>query len=140
MPNPRSLVLKELVAVRASLAPVAGSGSVQAGAWVDRTKFRSGVAVLAYSTSGGVTGGTITIKVEHATSAAGAGVADLTTIETVTLPAGPNASGVLEHGMNLEGANAFVRVSVDSDPTGGTPASIVAAHFVFSNPTNHPAV
>ena len=140
MGNPLSRTLKDEVAVRASLAPVAGSASYQNGAWVDRTKFRSAVAAIAYTTSGGVTGGTIKVKVQDATSSGGAGSADFSTEQTLTIGAGPNETGIIEHDVNLAGARDFVRIAVDADPTGGTPVSIVSAVFVFGNPINRPAV
>lgn len=115
--------IAEAVAIRASLAPVAGTGSAQNGASVDRTGFESAIGVVPYSTSGGVTGGTITAKFQD--SADGSTWADFGDAESVTL-SGTNPSGVLKVEANLVGADQYVRLVVDSDPTGGTPASIVS--------------
>lgn len=128
----------DLLALNAGLGPVAGTGSAQNGAWLDRTGFGAALIPFAWSTSGGVTGGTITVKLQDATSAAGAGSADFGAVSTVTIPAGPNASGVLEVVRNLDGARQYVRVVVDSDPTGGTPASIVSAPVILGAPTKVP--
>lgn len=128
----------DLVQLTAGLAPVAGTGSAQNGAWIDRNNFFAALVALAYSTSGGVTGGTITVKLQDATSNAGAGSADFGATSTLTIPAGPNASGVLEVVRNLDGARQFIRVVVDSDPTGGSPASIVSAAVLLGCPNKAP--
>jgi hypothetical protein len=122
----------------AGLAPVAGTGSAQNGAWIDRNGFFAAIVPFAYSTSGGVTGGTITVKLQDATSNAGAGSADFGAVATITIPAGPNASGVLEVVRSLDGARQFIRVVIDSDPSGGTPASIVSAPLILGCPDRAP--
>ena len=128
----------DLVMLVAGLAPVAGTGSAQNGAWIDRTGFAAALVNFAYSTAGGVTGGTITVKLQDATSNAGAGSADFGAVSTITIPAGPNASGVLEVVRNLDGARQFIRVVVDSDPSGGSPTSIVSAPVSLACPTKAP--
>ena len=112
-----------------SLAPVAGTGSPQNGAAIDRYSdtykgFLSAVGNLIYSTSGGVTGGTILCKWQD--SADNSAWADYGTSVTVTL-SGTNPSGVAEVPADIQAARRYLRLVVDSDPTGGTPASIVAA-------------
>jgi hypothetical protein len=121
------------------LAPVAGTGSYQNGAWVDRLSYGSALAEVLWSTSGGVTGGTVKFKIEDATDGSGTGAATYQTEQTVNIPAGPNASGVNTYDVDLRGARQFVRISVDADPTGGTPASIVAAALIFNDPHKRPA-
>lgn len=137
--NPLHRSLNQELAVRASLAPVAGTGAAQNGGWVDRRAFRAAIAAVAYQTAGGATGGTVTVKVQDATDNTGTGAADLSTAQAVTVAAGPNAGGVIEHDVNLAGSRDFVRVVVTSAPTGGTPTSIVSAFFVFGNPINRAA-
>ena len=117
----------DLLALFAGLGPVAGTGSAQNGAWVDRQGFFAALVPFAYSTAGGVTAGTITVQLQDATTAAGAGSANFGAAFSIAIPAGPNAAGVLECVRNLDGARQFVRVVVTSAPTGGTPTSIVSA-------------
>lgn len=126
------------LALVAGLAPVAGTGSAQNGVWVDRMNFFAVLAMLSYSTGGGVTGGTVTVRLQDATSSAGAGSADFGALTTVTIPAGPNASGVSEISRSLDGARQFIRVVVTAIPTGGTPTSIVAAPLAVACPTKYP--
>jgi hypothetical protein len=121
----------------ASLAPVAGTGSAQNGAAVDRLGFLSAVGVVPWSTSGGATGGTIVAKFQHSDASAGT-YADFGTAVTVTIPAGPNASGVAEVPVNLSAAKRYIRLVVDSDPTGGTPASIVSGVIVLGGADSLP--
>lgn len=121
----------------ASLAPVAGTGSAQNGAGIDRLGFLSAVGVVPWSTSGGVTGGSILAKFQHS-DAQGSGFTDFGTPVTVTIPAGPNASGVAEVPVNLSAAKRYIRLVVDSDPTGGTPASIVAGAIVLGGADSLP--
>ncbi len=129
----------DLIAFRPSLAPVAGTGSAQNGASVDRQGFFSALVVLAWSTSGGVTGGGITVKLQDSADGS-TGWLDFGAVASVTIPAGPNASGVLEVSRNLDGAKRYIRAVVDSDPTGGSPASIVAATIGLANADKLPAV
>lgn len=122
----------------ASLAPVAGTGSAQNGAGVDRQGYASAVAIVPYTTSGGVTGGTIKVKVEHS-SESGANFTAFSTEETKTIGAGPNETGVIAHEVNLAGAKRYIRVVIDSDPSGGSPASLVAAVVVLGGASALPA-
>lgn len=121
------------------LAPVAGTGAAQNGAWIDRNGFFAAMIPFAYTTSGGVTGGTITVQLQDATSNAGAGSANFGALATITIPAGPNATGISEIVRNLDGARQFIRVVVDADPTGGSPASIVSAPVILGCPARYPA-
>lgn len=130
--------LAALIATFASLAPVAGTGSAQNGVGIDRLGFLSAVGVVPWSTSGGVTGGTILAKFQHS-DVQGSGYVDFGTAVTVTIPAGPNASGVAEVPVNLSGAKRYIRLVVDSDPSGGSPASIVAASIVLGGADQLPA-
>lgn len=128
----------EYVKLAPSLAPVAGSGSAQNGASVDRQGYVGAVGILQWSTSGGVTGGTVAAHFEE--SATGSGDwTDLGDTVTVAIPAGPNASGVAEIPVSLSNAKRYVRIVVDSDPTGGTPASIVAAAVLLTGADVLPA-
>lgn len=122
-----------------SLAPVAGTGSAQNGAAVDRTGYMTAVVPLAWSTSGGVTGGTITVKVQGSVDGTN-NWTDVGGTTTVNIPAGPNASGVAKHKVDLTTAPKFIRAVVDSDPTGGSPASIVAAPIILGGADQLPAV
>ncbi|MGV3515621.1 hypothetical protein [Luteitalea sp.] len=122
----------------ASLAPVAGTGSAQNGSAVDRMGFLSAVGVVPWSTSGGVTGGTIAAKFQHS-DASGGTYTDYGTAVSVAIPAGPNASGVAEVPVDLSAAKRFIRLVIDSDPTGGTPASIVAGAIVLGGADSLPA-
>lgn len=134
----------------ASLAPVAGTGSAQNGASVDRygpngagATALSALAVLVYTTSGGVTGGTIVATVQDSADNSNFtaytqdnGVAAAI---SVTIAAGPNATGIATANVDLAHARRYIRISVDSDPTGGTPASIVTAFFVLGGDDTLPA-
>lgn len=121
-----------------SLKPIAGTGSAQNGSAVDRRSYLSAIGVLAWATSGGVTAGTVTAKFQDSTDGS-TGWADFGSTVTVNIPAGPNASGVSEVPVDLSGAKAFVRMVVDADPTGGTPASIVSASVLLCGPDQLPA-
>ncbi len=132
--------IADRLAARLGLAPVAGTGSAQNGDWIDTREYDSVFGVVCYSTSGGVTGGTISVKLQSAYDASGTGATDFDTPTLHTIPAGPNAKGVIKHARDTRGAKRFVRLVVDSDPTGGTPASTVAAALVLGNPRNLPAV
>ncbi len=125
------------ITVRHSLAPVAGTGSDQNGASIDRQGFLSGAGVVAYSTSGGVTGGTITGRWQDSADGS-TGWANYGTTVTVNLT-GTNPSGAFEVPANLSSAKRYVRLVVDADPTGGTPASIVAATAVLGGRNVNPA-
>ena len=131
--------LGELVKLAASLAPVAGTGSAQNGPAVLRRGYTSCGGVVAWSTSGGVTGGTVLGKLQDSADGS-TGWADFADAVTATIPAGPNASGAFEVPVNLRGAKDYVRAVVDSDPAGGTPASIVSASIVLSGAELLPAV
>lgn len=126
------------VKVAESLKPIAGTGSAQNGVAVDRMGYFSAIGLLAWSTSGGVTGGTITGKFEQSLDGSTNWTALGDTV-TVTIPAGPNASGAAEVPVNLNGAQRYVRCVVDSDPTGGTPASIVSMAMVLGGAVVLPA-
>jgi hypothetical protein len=128
----------EYVKLVASLAPVAGTGSAQNGAAVDRLGYIGAIGVLLWTTSGGVTGGTIVAKFQDSTDGS-TGWADYGTAVTVTIPAGPNATGAAEVPADLTGAKRYVRLVVDSDPSGGTPASIVGAAVALAGPDQLPA-
>lgn len=130
--------LNAYVKAVASLAPVAGTGSAQNGAGVDRQGYQSAVGVVAYSTSGGVTGGTVAAHFEDSDEVGGT-YAALGDAVSVTIAAGPNASGVIQVPVNLAAAKQFVRLVVDSDPTGGTPASIVAGAILLGGADQLPA-
>lgn len=134
-----SHLLSDKVKAYAGLAPVAGTGSYQNGAWVDRTNYAAALALVLYTTSGGVTGGAIKFKIEDATDGSGTGSATFLAEVSTTLGAGPNVTGVIQQAVDLRGARQYVRIAVDSDPTGGTPASIVGACLVLGNPTKKPA-
>lgn len=112
-----------------SLAPVAGTGSPQAGAAVDRLGYYSGIASVPFSTSGGVNGGTITAKLQHSVDGS-AGWTDYGAPASKALT-GTNPSGLIEIPVNLASANRYVRVVVDADPSGGTPTSIVAGSIAL---------
>lgn len=129
----------EFVKLAPSLAPVAGTGSAQNGASVDRLGYLGAVGILAWSTSGGVTGGTVLAKFQDSPSGSG-DWNDYGSSVTVTIPAGPNASGVAEVPCDLTGAKRYVRMVVDSDPSGGSPASIVAAAVLLTGADQLPAV
>ncbi|CAO3446645.1 hypothetical protein [Azospirillum argentinense] len=107
-----------------SLAPAAGTGSPQNGAAVDRLGYYTGIGSVQYSTAGGANGGTITAKLQHSVDGS-SGWTDYgdPVVKTLT---GTNPSGIIELPVNLAGANRYVRVVADADPTGGTPTSIVA--------------
>jgi hypothetical protein len=92
-----------------------------------------------FNTSGGVTGGAVKFRVEDALDSSGTGAAVFLAEQTVSIPAGPNASGVGQANVDLRGARQFVRIGVDSDPTGGTPASIIAGGLVLGQPMRRPA-
>ncbi len=138
MPN-LSRRLDSVINAASQLGPVAGTGSYQNGTWVDRTAYESALALVLYSTSGGVTGGAVKVRVEDALDGSGTGGAVFVAETTTTIPAGPNAAGLIEVPVDLRGARAFVRVCVDSDPTGGSPASIIAGTLVFGNSKLLPA-
>jgi len=129
--------LNAYVKAVASLANVAGTGSAQNGTGIDRQGYQSAVGILSYSTSGGVTGGTITAKFQHS-DAQGSGFEDYGAAVTVTL-SGTNPSGVAKVPVNLAGAKRYVRLVVDSDPTGGTPASNVAGVILLGGASQIPA-
>lgn len=129
----------ELVSLRESLNPVAGTGSAQNGDWIDRTGYGAAMVPFAYTTSGGVTGGTITVKVQDADNSNGDNPADFGDAVTIDIGAGPNETGVRELAVDLRGARSHIRVVVDSDPTGGTPASIVSAPVLLMAADNLPA-
>lgn len=122
-----------------AVGPVAGTGSYQNGAWVSRVNFNAALAVILWSTSGGVTGGAVKFRVEDAVDGVGTGAAVFLAEQSIAIPAGPNAAGVNRLGIDLRGARAFVRLSIDSDPTGGTPASIIAGVLAFGRPQVRPA-
>lgn len=111
--------------VKLALANTAGTGSPQNGAAVDRTGYLSGIGAVTYSTSGGVAGGTVLAKLQDSADGS-TGWADYGSAVTVTLT-GTNPSGLIKLPADLGGAKRYVRVVVDADPTGGTPASNVAA-------------
>lgn len=116
----------EFFALKPSLSPVVGTGSAQNGAAVDRMGHLSAIGILTWSTSGGVTGGTITCRFQDSSNGS-SGWSDFGDVVTVTIPAGPNASGVAEVPADLGAAARYIRLVVVSDPSGGTPASIVSA-------------
>ncbi|MBI1207242.1 MAG: hypothetical protein GC191_08130 [Azospirillum sp.] len=118
------------ISIFPSLAPVAGTGAAQSGAAVDRLGWRGGFGQVSYSTSGGVTGGTITGSLQDSADGTTDWL-DFGAAVTVTIPAGPDASGAFAVPVELDGARRYVRVVVDADPTGGTPASLVAAELVL---------
>lgn len=127
------------VKVAPSLAPIAGTGSAQNGASVDRIGYLSAIGVMPWTTSGGVTGGTVLGKFQHSDDGS-TNWTDFGDSVSVAIPAGPNATGVAEIPVNLTGAKRYVRGVVDSDPTGGSPASIVAFAIVLGGASNIPAV
>lgn len=129
--------LSSEVKLVASLAPVAGTGSAQNGAAVNRTGYLTCIVPFAYSTSGGVTGGTITVKLESSATSGGT-YAQHGSTTTITL-SGTNPSGVQEVSFDLASANVFIRAVVDADPTGGTPASIVSAPILLGGANKVPA-
>lgn len=131
MPYHRTLGAE--VTARAVLGPIAGTGANQNGVWVDRQGFYSALAVALASTSGGVTGGTVKIQFRDAADAAGTGAADFGSPATVTIAAGPNAQAIAQLSIDLSGARRYVSFGIDSDPTGGTPASIVSGILVLGN-------
>ena len=122
--------LNAYVKAVASLAPVAGTGSAQNGAGVDRQGYQSAVGVVPFSTSGGVTGGTVAAHFEHSDESAN-NFTDYGDAVQVTIPAGPNAGGVVQVPVNLAAAKRYIRLVVDSDPSGGSPASIVAGAILL---------
>lgn len=124
------LLLKE------SLKPIVGSGSAQNGTAVDRLGFLSAIIPFAYSTSGGVTGGSITCKMQDSADGS-TGWNDYGTPLTITL-SGTNPTGVAKIQVNLSSAKRFVRSSTVSNPTGGTPASIVSAPIVLGGSNSEP--
>lgn len=124
------------VKLNASLAPVAGTGSAQNGAAVNRQHALAAIVPFTYSTSGGVTGGTITVKIQDSTDGS-TGWADYGSATSITLT-GTNPSGVQEVAFNLSSAKQYVRAVVTSAPTGGTPASIVAAAVLLGGYDNEP--
>lgn len=130
--------LSSEVKLVASLAPVAGTGSAQNGAAVNRTGYLSCIIPFAYTTSGGVTGGTITVKLETSATSGGTYVQHGSTT-TIAIGAGPNETGVSEVAFDLASANVYIRAVVDSDPTGGTPASIVSAPILLCGANKVPA-
>lgn len=134
-----SHVLSDDVKAYASLAPIAGTGSYQNGGWVERTNYGSALVVIPWTTSGGVTGGAIKFRVEDATDSSGTASAVFLAEQSVTIPAGPNATGVAQYALDLRGARSHIRIGVDSDPTGGSPASIVSAVAVLGRATRAPA-
>lgn len=124
--------------IQPSLKPIAGTGSAQNGDAVDRQGYNSAVGLVAWSTSGGVTGGTVLGKFQDSADGTN-NWADVGTSVTATIPAGPNAHGAFEIPIDLSGAKRYVRVVVDSDPTGGTPASIVSGAVVLAGADSVPA-
>jgi len=120
-----------------SLKPIAGTGSAQNGTFVSRAGFDSCIVPFSWATSGGVTGGTIVVKLQDALSGGGS-PADYGDPQTINIPAGPNASGVLELAFDLKAARAEIRAVVDSDPTGGSPASIVSAPIILGGAKRTP--
>lgn len=139
MPHGLSHKPSDWTKVDGRLGPIAGTGSFQNGAWVDRSNFGSALAEVLWQTSGGVTGGTIAVRIEDALDSSGTGAATFGATVNQVIPAGPNAGGVTTFDVDLRGARQFVRIAVDADPTGGTPASIIAAALILSNPTRRPA-
>ena len=129
--------LSSEVKLVASLAPVAGTGSAQNGAAVNRTGYLSCIIPFAYTTSGGVTGGTITVKLESSATSGGT-YAQHGSTTTITL-SGTNPGGVEEVSFDLASANVFIRAVVDADPPGGTPASIVSAPILLGGAAKVPA-
>lgn len=135
--------------VAASLAPVAGTGSDQNGASVDRlgpagagALSLSAVALVPFTTSGGVTGGTIVVTLQDSaddSSFAAYTAPDGTAATTTHTITGTNSTGLIRLNVNLAGARRYIRVVVDSNPTGGTPASIVGALLVLGGDDQLPA-
>jgi len=111
--------------VKLALANAAGTGSAQNGASVDRMGYLTAIGAVTFSTSGGVTGGTILAKLQDSADGS-TGWADYGDAVTVTLT-GTNPNGAIKLPADLGGAKRYVRVVVDADPTGGTPASNIAA-------------
>lgn len=125
--------------VAPSLVPIVGTGSAQNGAAVDRIGYMAALVPLGWITSGGVTGGTIACKLQDSADGS-TGWADFGPTTTVAIGTGPNASGIAEHAVDLTTAKRYIRAVVDSDPTGGTPASIVSAPIILGAPEVLPAV
>jgi hypothetical protein len=126
------------IKARLGLAPVASTGSYQAGVAIDRQGYLSALGKVVVQTSGGVTGGAVKGKFTHSDTSGGT-YTDVGSEVSVTIGAGPNATAEVDVPINLAEAKRYIKLNVDSDPTGGTPASTIAGVVILGGSDKLPA-
>lgn len=126
-------------AILATLDPVSqGAATVNTG-WVSMALFHSLVALIGTGVMGA--SGTLDAKLQQATSAAGAGVKDITgkAITQIVKASGDNKQAMIElrdTDLDVNNGFAFVRLQV----TVGTAASLINAALIGFNPVYQSAV
>jgi len=120
--------IAEDIAVLGVIAPVDGATGATTSSWGNAANF-SQVGCIA---TAGVISGTVAVKLQQATSAAGAGAKDITGATNTTLTATDDGKTVVigcDVAKNMDIDNAFTHVAAVMTVTGGV-ASFIAAHVV----------